>query len=62
MRGDQLKTLTIYDERYTEKAFSAYRQQHGFGDSIRLGDMPLNVVSEVLRQAQKLKEAERCQL
>lgn len=48
-----------YDERYTDRAFAAYKQEHGFGDGIRLGDMPLPVLSEVLRRAQELKSQEQ---
>ena len=43
------------DDRFTDAAFAQYRQQHGINDARRLGDMPLKVVSEVLRQAQVLK-------
>ena len=43
------------DEGYKDAAFAQYRQQHGINDARRLGDMPLKVVSEVLRQAQVLK-------
>jgi hypothetical protein len=45
------------DDRFTRVAFDAYRSAHGIHDSRRLGDMPLQVVSEVLQAAQKLKEA-----
>jgi hypothetical protein len=47
-----------YDERYTDRAFAAYKQEHGFGDSIRLGDMPARVISDILRRAHALKEQE----
>jgi hypothetical protein len=45
-----------YDEQYTDWAFDTYKREHGFGDSIRLGDMPHQVLREVLQAAQRLKE------
>jgi hypothetical protein len=44
-----------YDERYTDRVFAEFKQQHGFGDGIRLGDMPPKVISDILRRAQQLK-------
>jgi len=49
------------DDRFTERAFAEYRQQHGIHDSQRIGDMPLNVMSEILRRAQQMKIEERAQ-
>jgi hypothetical protein len=46
------------DTRFTDRAFSAYKVEHGISDSRRLGDMPLQVVSEVMQAAQKLKQQE----
>ena len=43
------------DEELKERAFDAYRIAHGIPESSRLGDMPLPVISEVLRAAQDLK-------
>ena len=57
--GRQLTITPSYDERYTDRAFAAYKQEHGFGDGIRLGDMPAKVMSEILRRAQELKLKER---
>jgi hypothetical protein len=45
------------DEGYKDEAFARYRQEHGISEFRRLGDMPLQVVREVLQAAQKLKEA-----
>ena len=46
---------TVYtDESVKEQAFAEYRQEHGISDSRRLGDMPLQVVSEVLQRAARL--------
>jgi hypothetical protein len=53
-----IPTPVAYDERYTDQAFAAYKQEHGFGDGIRLGDMPLRIMSEILRKAQELKQQE----
>jgi hypothetical protein len=47
-----------HDERYKELAFAQYRQEHGIHDSVRLGDLPMQAVSEVLDRAQKLKTKE----
>ena len=44
------------DEEFKQIAFDEYKLAHGFGDQIRLGDMPLKVVSEVLGKAQALKQ------
>jgi hypothetical protein len=51
------------DERWKELAFEQYRIQHGIKDSVRLGDLPLRAVSEVLDRAQRLKSKEtgRCE-
>jgi hypothetical protein len=51
----------LSDEALKELAFARYRQEHGIAEDRRLGDMPLQVVSEVLLAAQRLKtqEAER---
>jgi antirestriction protein ArdC len=47
-----------YDERYTNRVFAAYKQAHGFGDNVRLGDMPTQVMSDIIRRAQRLKAEE----
>jgi hypothetical protein len=48
-----------YDERYTRRAFDTYKQEHGFGDAVRLGDMPAQIISDILRRAQQLKSQEQ---
>lgn len=47
------------DERYTDQAFAIWKQEHGFGDGVRLGDMPRQVLRDVLLAAQKLKSQEQ---
>jgi len=47
------------DEEFKERAFAAYRQEHGIHESKRLGDLPMKAVREVLDRAQKLKLQER---
>jgi hypothetical protein len=48
-----------HDERYTDEVFALYKQEHGFGDAVRLGDMPAQVISDILRRAQNLKSQEQ---
>lgn len=48
----------LTDERFTDRAFAEYRQEHGISDGRRLGDMPLQVMSEVMQKAQKMKALE----
>ena len=43
------------DEALKEFAFAQYRIEHGIKDSVRLGDLPMQAVSEVLDRAQRLK-------
>ena len=51
--------LAVTDEELKDRAFDQYRIQHGIPDSRRLGDMPLQVISDILRAAQKLKSQEQ---
>jgi hypothetical protein len=46
------------DEQLKELAFAQYRQEHGIHESVRLGDLPMQAVSEVLDRAQRLKTKE----
>jgi hypothetical protein len=46
------------DEEFKELAFAQYRIEHGIHESVRLGDLPRQAVSEVLDRAQKLKTKE----
>jgi hypothetical protein len=48
----------INDEELKQRAFDAYRAAHGISEDRRLGDMPLQVVSEVLQAAQRMKSQE----
>jgi hypothetical protein len=45
------------DEEFKERAFAAYRQEHGIHETTRLGDLPLKTVREVLQAAQRLKDS-----
>jgi hypothetical protein len=44
-----------HDTRFSDAAFEQYRLAHGIPKSQRLGDMPIRVISEILRTAQELK-------
>jgi hypothetical protein len=46
------------DEATKELAFAQYRMEHGIHDSVRLGDLPMRAVRDVLDRAQKLKTKE----
>jgi len=49
----------LTDEELKDRAFARYRQEHGIAEDRRLGDMPLQVISEVLNAAQRLKTQEQ---
>lgn len=55
MSGELKFPAVERDERCKELAFAQYRQKHGIHESVRLGDLPMTAVSEVLDRAQKLK-------
>lgn len=46
------------DEALKDFVFSCYRIEHGISEDRRLGDMPLQVISEVLDRAQQMKTQE----
>jgi hypothetical protein len=43
------------DEEFKDRAFAQYRQEKGIHESVRLGDLPLRSISEVLERAQRMK-------
>jgi hypothetical protein len=43
------------DDEFVHAAFSDWKQEHGFGDLIGLGDIGARSLSQVMQRAQALK-------
>jgi hypothetical protein len=53
------EAAAMTDERFTDQVFERYRIEHGIPESRRLGDMPMQVISKVMGDAQELKRKEQ---